>query len=175
MIVNLMMESLQAYPETFPVTTVPMFADVTAYMLTTSASLQDLKSRLPGHISPEVDQRTFRPNIVVSGASLRPWEEDTWVGEVRIGEAVLTYNKDCTRCVGTKINPNTGSLYEDDEPLTTLKKFRQHDKYTFTFFSFHNFLFFLVRSHQIIRRAVGDSPVFGMHYGVIKKGKWRSC
>ena len=30
-------------------------------------------------------------------------EEDTWVGEVRIGEAVLTYNKDCTRCVGTKV------------------------------------------------------------------------
>ena len=83
-----------------------MFADVTAYMLTTSASLQDLRSRLPGHIASEVDQRTFRPNIVVTGASLRPWEEDTWVGEVRIGEAVLTYNKDCTRCVGTKVIKN---------------------------------------------------------------------
>ena len=94
---------MQAYPRTFPVTTVPMFADVTAYMLTTSSSLEDLRSRLPSHIAPEVDQRTFRPNIVVSGASLQPWEEDTWVGEVRIGEAVLTYNKDCTRCVGTKV------------------------------------------------------------------------
>ena len=78
-----------------------MYADVTAYMLTTSASLQDLRSRLPGDIAAEVDQRTFRPNIVVSGAGA--WEEDTWGGEVRIGEAVLTYNKDCTRCVGTKV------------------------------------------------------------------------
>ena len=101
---------VQAYPRTFPEDTVPMFADVTAYMLTTSASLQDLRSRLPGHIAPEVDQRTFRSNIVVSGASLRPSEEETWVGEVRIGEAVLTYNKDCTRCVGTKVG--TGLIDE---------------------------------------------------------------
>ena len=96
----------QAYPKTFPENTVPMFADVTAYMLTTSASLGDLRSRLPSNIAPEVDQRTFRPNIVVGGGSLRAWEEDTWVGEVRIGGAVLTYNKDCTRCAGTKVGPD---------------------------------------------------------------------
>ena len=29
----------------------------------------------------------------------------------------------------------------------------------------------LFRSHELIRRAVGDSPVFGMHYSLTKQGQ----
>lgn len=54
-----------------------------------------------------------------------------------------------------KINPETGELYDQNEPLATLKKFRQHDP-----------------SHRIIRRAVGDSPIFGMHYTMLCPGMY---
>ena len=54
-----------------------------------------------------------------------------------------------------KINPETGELYDQYEPLTTLRQFRQHDA-----------------SHRIIRRAVGDSPIFGMHYTLSRKGQY---
>ena len=44
-----------------------------------------------------MDQRSFRPNLVVAGPAA--WAEDTWTGEVRVGRAVLQYNKPCTRSV----------------------------------------------------------------------------
>ena len=80
------------------------YADVTPYMFTTQPSLLDLRSRLPGHVASEVTQRTFRPNIVVGGDKLEAWQEDRWVGQLMIGSAVFTYNKDCTRCIGTKVD-----------------------------------------------------------------------
>ena len=122
-------------------------------MVTTDKSLEDLNSRLPDHIAREVSQETFRPNMVVDGPGLSAWQEDTWVGEVRLGGAVLTYSKDCTRCTATKINPTTGELYPDNQPLAALKEFRQHEG-----------------GHRIIRRAVGDSPIFGMHYSLLTPG-----
>ena len=77
-------------------------------MVTTQPSLLDLTSRLPDHIGREVSQATFRPNMVVTGAGLVAWQEDGWVGEVKLGEsAVLTYSKDCTRCTATKVRPGT--------------------------------------------------------------------
>ena len=91
--------------------------------------------------------------MVVGGPGLSAWEEDRWVGEVRLGSAVLTYSKDCTRCTATKINPATGELYPDNQPLAALKEFRQHEG-----------------GHRIIRRAVGDSPIFGMHYTLLTPG-----
>ena len=95
---------VKAYPKTFPASCVPMFADVTPYMMTTQPSLLDLRSRLPGHVASQVTQRTFRPNIVIGGDNLQPWQEDGWVGEMMIGSTLFTYNKDCTRCIGTKVN-----------------------------------------------------------------------
>ena len=75
-------------------------------------------------MAAEVSQASFRPNLVVGGDTLRPWQEDGWVGEVgrgrgvsatdpypclqvRVGEAVLSYNKDCTRCSGTQVTSPT--------------------------------------------------------------------
>ena len=143
----------RTYPRTFLTNCVPSYADVTPYMVTSDKSLLDLNSRLPEHIAREVTQVTFRPNMVVGGSDLAAWEEDRWVGEVRLGGAVLTYSKDCTRCTATKINPVTGELYPENQPLAALKEFRQHEG-----------------GHRIIRRAVGDSPIFGMHYTLLTPG-----
>ena len=45
-----------------------------------------------------------RPNFVVDGSNLEPWSEDTWTGDVKIGEAELVYNKPCTRCQSTRVS-----------------------------------------------------------------------
>ncbi len=80
---------------------VPAYADVTPYMVTSEPSLMALNSRVHGLT---FDSRTFRPNFVVSGPKLQPWQEDDWTGELKIGEVVFSYNKPCTRCVATKVN-----------------------------------------------------------------------
>ena len=121
---------LATYPRTFPATCIPGFADVTPYMLTTQVtaiqyfshkykyfyfvfvqpSLEDLQARLPPHLASEVTQTTFRPNLVVAGAGLRAWQEDGWVGELRVGETTFVYNRDCTRCVATTVRSHTDLL-----------------------------------------------------------------
>lgn len=95
---------LKTYPRTFPVSCVPTFSDVTPYMFTTHPSLQDLRTRLPVHVALHVSQVNFRPNIVINGDNLQPWDEDRWVGEVRVGNTVFSYNKTCTRCLLTTVN-----------------------------------------------------------------------
>ena len=89
------------YSMTMGADCVPLYADVTPYMLTTQPSMDDLNIRLPDGIV--MDQRTFRPNFVISGPDLRPWAEDLWTGELMIGDAILSYNKPCTRCSATKV------------------------------------------------------------------------
>ena len=36
-------------------------------------------------MAAELSQASFRPNLVVGGDTLRPWQEDGWVGEVGQG------------------------------------------------------------------------------------------
>ena len=73
---------------------------------------------------------------------------------MKIGDTEFVYNKTCTRCLLTTVNPETGEYHDDDqEPLRTLKSFRQLHKH-----------------HPNIKRFVGDSPVFGMHYSVSRQG-----
>ena len=57
----------------------------------TQASLADLCSRLPPAVAAEVSQASFRPNLVVGGDTLRPWQEDGWVGEVGRGRGRVCY------------------------------------------------------------------------------------
>ena len=63
-----------------------------------------LRSRLPGNIAQDVTQKTFRPNIVIDGEDLKAWAEDSWVGEVKIGNIDFKYNRDCTRCLATTVS-----------------------------------------------------------------------
>jgi uncharacterized protein len=79
------------------------FADASAVLLASEPSLAELNS----HMEEPVPMNRFRPNIVVSGPSLAPYEEDHWT-EVRIGAVRAFVTKPSDRCVTTDIDQSTG-------------------------------------------------------------------
>ena len=93
------------------------FADGFPLLLITTASLEDLNRRL----AQPVPMRRFRPNLVIEGAE--PYAEDTWT-RLRIGEVEFEGVKNCSRCVFTTIDPETGTKSADGEPLKTLGTYR---------------------------------------------------
>ena len=66
----------------------------------------------------------FRPNIVVEGAEA--FAEDHW-GQIRIGSAVFEAVKNCTRCIITTIDQQSGEK-TGKEPLKTLATYRNSEK-----------------------------------------------
>jgi uncharacterized protein YcbX len=76
------------------------FADGFPILLISSASLDDLNSRLP---SP-VPMNRFRPNLVVSDCA--PFAEDNWK-RIRIGEMTFEVVKPCSRCAVPSIVQET--------------------------------------------------------------------
>jgi uncharacterized protein YcbX len=81
------------------------FADGFPSLLTTAASLDALNARLP---SP-VDQRRFRPNIVVSGAH-SAFDEDSWdTLTTEDGALALRTVKPCARCLMVNIDPDAAA------------------------------------------------------------------
>ena len=49
-------------------------------------SVRDINERIPGKT---FTHRYFRPNIVVQATNKKPWAEDTWLGELHIGDAIF--------------------------------------------------------------------------------------
>ena len=94
------------------------FADGFPLLLISEASLADLNSRLPQAVS----MRRFRPNLVVDGDE--PYAEDHW-RRIRIGEVEFAGVKNCSRCVFTTIDPDTGVKDLSREPLRTLSRYRR--------------------------------------------------
>jgi len=94
------------------------FADGFPLLLLSEASLQDLNSRLEKALS----MRRFRPNLVVDGE--QPYAEDNWQ-RLRVGEVEFAGVKNCSRCVFTTIDPDTGIKHPDKEPLRTLSSYRR--------------------------------------------------
>jgi uncharacterized protein YcbX len=94
------------------------FADGYPFLITSTASLEELNSRL----AHPVEMRRFRPNIVVSGAE--PWDEDGWTALV-IGDVSLSLAKPCSRCIMTTVDPDTGNRSSDGQPLKTLASYRR--------------------------------------------------
>ena len=41
---------------------------------------------------------------MIDGEDLNAWAEDSWVGEVKIGNVDFKYNRDCTRCLATTVS-----------------------------------------------------------------------
>lgn len=81
------------------------FADGFPSLLTTAASLDALNARLP---SP-VDQRRFRPNIVVSGPH-GAFDEDAWdTLTTEDGALTLRAVKPCARCLMVNIDPDAAA------------------------------------------------------------------
>ena len=97
-------------------------ADEAPFLLTSAASLKELNRHLRERQQPEVTMERFRPNIVVAGTALQPWEEDTWK-RVRIGGVDFQVWQRCARC--EMITIDRDSLKRDTEPLKTLASFRK--------------------------------------------------
>lgn len=93
------------------------FADGYPLLLTTTASLRDLNSRLETPIGME----RFRPNVVIDGAAA--FDEDNWE-RIRIGDASFRITKPCARCVITTVDQLSG-VVAGNEPLKTLASFRR--------------------------------------------------
>lgn len=69
-----------------------IFSDAMSFHLVNEASVADLNSRLDNPVSA----RNFRPNIIVAGEKLLPYEEDNW-DWVKIGDVVFRVLAPCTR------------------------------------------------------------------------------
>ena len=94
------------------------FADGFPLLLISEASLGDLNSRLDRQVS----MRRFRPNLVVDGDEA--YAEDSW-NRIRVGDVEFEGVKNCSRCVFTTIDPDTGRKDPDKEPLKTLASYRR--------------------------------------------------
>ncbi len=118
------------------------FADGFPLLLISEASLADLNGRLRA----PVEMRRFRPNLVVDGDL--PYAEDSW-RRIRVGAVEFAGVKNCSRCVFTTIDPDSGEMHPDKEPLRTLSTYRRRP---------HGGVFFgqnlIPRSAGVIR--VGD-------------------
>ncbi|XP_038073636.1 mitochondrial amidoxime-reducing component 1-like [Patiria miniata] len=98
------------------------YQDLAPLLVVTQASLDDLNS----HLEKPITMRNFRPNLVVSGANA--FDEDLWK-HIRIGDTVtLRRTHGCGRCKLTTVDNETGMYRSDNEPLTTLRKYRMLDK-----------------------------------------------
>lgn len=96
------------------------FADGYPLLLLSLQSLAYLNQKLTANNVASMAQ--FRPNIVVDVETA--FEEDTWK-HIRIGEVEFEITKPCSRCIFTTINPETAEKNIQQEPLNTLKTFRQ--------------------------------------------------
>jgi uncharacterized protein len=101
------------------------FADGYAYLVASTASLEDLNARLSAKGHPPLPMNRFRPNIVVSGAV--PYAEGGW-RELRVGEALLRAAKPCGRCEVTTTDQSSGEV-RGPEPLATLGEYRTSDEF----------------------------------------------
>ena len=100
------------------------FADGYPFLLTNTASLEDLNQRLNSkylHQDIEIPMNRFRPNIVVK--TDQAFVEDIWK-KITIGDSQFAVVKPCSRCIITTTNQNTGDRNELKEPLLTLSTFR---------------------------------------------------
>lgn len=100
------------------------FADGYPYLLIGQASLADLNFRLAKQGLAQVSMRQFRPNLVVAGAEA--YAEDQW-RKIRIGEVIFESVKPCTRCVFTTVDPDSGLLASNQQPLRTLADYRRFE------------------------------------------------
>jgi len=98
------------------------FADGYPLLLISQASLDDLNQRLSANNEKAVSMAQFRPNIVIDNCL--PFAEDGWQ-YIRIGDVEFKVSKPCERCILTTVNPENGVKDAQQQPLSTLKTYRQ--------------------------------------------------
>ncbi len=94
------------------------YADAAPIHLISKASLKVLEKT----IGRPWDEKRFRPNIVIDGNI--PFEEETWEN-VTIGQCSFRAQFPCKRCVFTTVDPETGLLDEQAQPLSGLSRLRR--------------------------------------------------
>ncbi|RMI33195.1 MOSC domain-containing protein [Streptomyces triticirhizae] len=124
------------------------YADSTAVLMVSRASLAALHERLADRGEPPLPMDRFRPNIVLDGVAA-PHEEDRYraltLGGVRLGFAKLA-----VRCAVTLVDQRTG-VRAGPEPLRTLAAYRRHPAGGVVFGA----KFAVLRPGSL---AVGDAP-----------------
>jgi len=100
----------------------PTLTDGFPVLIASEASLDDLNQKLKARGKEPIPMSRFRPNIVVKGKSLKPFEEDRWK-VIAIGDVVFAIVKACPRCKQSCTDQTTGAV--SDEPLATMKTFRR--------------------------------------------------
>lgn len=100
------------------------FSDSYPFLLASKASLSDMSEKT----GRELEITRFRPNIVVEGEGLKPFEEDAWK-QLAVGErAEFEVPTSCIRCKVVTVDPATGVMDEHNQPTETLKKYRSFGK-----------------------------------------------
>ncbi|HYB24156.1 MAG TPA: MOSC N-terminal beta barrel domain-containing protein [Solirubrobacteraceae bacterium] len=100
------------------------FADGSAMLLASERSLAQLNSEM----AQPVPMNRFRPNIIVDGPKLEPYEEDYWT-ELQIGPLHAYVTKACDRCVTTDVDQNTAVTGKAvRRALTTRKGVNAYDE-----------------------------------------------
>jgi hypothetical protein len=101
-------------------------------LIASEASLAEVNDRLinnnnnngdvtVGPTPTPIPMNRFRPNIVISGDGLKPFEEDTWK-VIAIGDILFALVKGCPRCKQSCTDQATGEVF--DEPVKVMKTFR---------------------------------------------------
>ncbi|MBM1105058.1 MOSC domain-containing protein [Aurantibacter crassamenti] len=102
------------------------FADAYPFMMMGEASLTDLNKRY--NKNNKFGVQRFRPNIVFSGGI--PNQEDK-IERFSINNIEFQGLENCARCTVPNVDPQTGILDVNSEPLTTLSKYRIQNRKTY--------------------------------------------
>ena len=102
----------------------PTLTDGFPILIASEASLEALNEKLVEGGKEAIPMSRFRPNIVVKGTSLKPFEEDRWK-VVAIGDTVFAIVKACPRCKQSCTDQTTGIVSPEMEPMKTMKSFRR--------------------------------------------------
>lgn len=97
------------------------FADGYALLVIAEASLADLNRRLAAKSLAALPMNRFRPNIVIAGDDIGPYDEDRMLW-LRGKDIALKPVKACVRCQITGTNQTTAET--SAEPLLTLATYR---------------------------------------------------
>ncbi|XP_045478777.1 mitochondrial amidoxime reducing component 2-like [Harmonia axyridis] len=97
-----------------------LYSDLTSIMLVNQASVDHCASKIS---NVEITHLNFRGNIVVDGPNIKPFDEDNW-DWMKIGDTIMRNVKECTRCVFTNVDPNTGLRNIGKEPVNSLSSYR---------------------------------------------------
>ncbi|TRY77867.1 hypothetical protein TCAL_08131 [Tigriopus californicus] len=142
------------WPQTMRDSDVPALNYTSSVTILTNASMKDLQHRLDVPITA----KWLRSNVMIRTDSGLPFEEDKWIGKMRLGKtAVLSYNKPCNRCPAITVDPETAIQDPNLEPLATLRTYRLLDPTT-------------SELDAQRRKVLGESPLFAVNFSVYQEG-----